>query len=185
MKILFTTNNKIGSRFIRWGTSGDCSHVALVFDENENGESDGIVFHSTGLKGSHPIWLHEFLKQSKIVHAIGMKPEISESVENQIFKTIVTDYAGQGYDDRAFLFWVIMGIRRKILGIPLPQKNDWAVAGYNLCTALIGPIQKQFPDRFLNTNIDWEMISPFHAFIYLREQPGFFDAHQWVKTIQP
>lgn len=181
MKILFTTNDKIGSRFIRWGTESDCSHLALCFDEDNIG--NGIVFHSTGSGGTRPIWMRELLKESRIVHAVGFKDFLTESRENQIFKTIVTDHSGESYDDKAMLFWIVMGARKKLFNTPIPTKNAWAVAGYNLCTALIDPIQKHFIHHFGHSKIDWEMTSPFDIFHYLISLPNFYNADQWVRDM--
>ena len=172
MKILFTTNKKIGSRFIRWGTDGDCSHLALCFEDDEKG--NGIVFHSTGARGTHPVWLKNFLAENTIVKALGFSPDISTDIEDRIFKKIVTDHAGEGYDFKALLFWFVMGSRKKMFGTPLPEKNEWAKAGYNLCTAMIGLLAKEIPSLFWGPNIDWEMISPDAIYHLLSKREGFY-----------
>ena len=45
VRIGFCTNDKIGSKLIRWGTNSRHSHVFI--------EYGGFVFHSTGPKGVH------------------------------------------------------------------------------------------------------------------------------------
>jgi hypothetical protein len=178
MKILFTTNKQCGSRFIRWGTDGSCSHIALCFDE-EDGE--GVVFHSTGTKGTHPVWLSTFLQKNKVVYALGFSPEIDTSVEDSIFKAVVTDHSGEGYDFKALLFWFFMGLRRKLFGTELPEKNEWAKAGYNLCTALLEPVQQHLPQYFWGPSVDWEMLSPQAIYDLLSKRDGFYAARAWTE----
>lgn len=181
MKILFTTNNRIGSRFIRWGTDGDCSHIALVFEEDIEGS--GIVFHSTGAKGTHPIWLKDFLSHNVIIYALDFSPDLEVLTEDTIFKSIVTDHTGQGYDFKALLFWFVMGGRKKLFKTPIPAKNEWAVAGYYLCTGLMESVQQHLPSYFWGFNIDWEMLSPTEMYHLLKSRDGFKDAKLWIDQL--
>jgi len=181
MKILFTTNSKIGSRFIRWGTDADCSHLALCFEDDDEG--NGIVFHSNGAHGTHPVWLKDFLKTNTVVKALGFSPDITSDIEDKIFKTIVTEHAGEGYDFKALLFWFVMGSRKKLFGTPLPEKNEWAKSGYNLCTALVSPLQKALPGYFWGPSVDWEMLSPSDIFELLVKRDGFYSCRDFVDQL--
>lgn len=171
MKLIFSTSNRLGSRAIAWGTDGEASHVALLFDEDTD---DGVIFHATGAHGTLPMWFSEFKKKNKIVYALEFSPALGSEVEDRIFKKMITEYAGQKYDYKALLFWLVMGLRRKIFGTALPDRNAWAKAGYNLCTAMIGLLAKEIPSLFWGPNIDWEMISPDAIYHLLSKREGFY-----------
>ena len=133
------------------------------------------MFQSNGTKGAHPLWLKEFVKHNDIVHSLGFVPTLSADTEDKIFKRIVTDHAGEGYDFKALWFWFAVGLRRKLFKTPIPEKNAWGKDGYNLCTGLISPLQKYMPEYFWGPNIDWEMLSPASIFELLSDRPEFYN----------
>lgn len=151
MKLLFVKSNKLGSRFIRWGLESDCSHVAISFD-------DTIVFHSVS-GGATLEWLGLFTRHYEIVHSLKFKAPMILQDEEDIYQGMLAEYSGQGYDFKALAFWFYRGILKRFFNVPLPEKNDWAVQGYNLCTGMVGGV-KWIRQWARENKIDLEMIKP-------------------------
>lgn len=179
MKLLFVTSNLPGALFIRWGLGTDCSHFAVCFDEEAEGS--GIVFHSI-LGGATLEWFGEFKKNHTIMHALEFKTPLTLQDEEDIYQSMLANYSGQGYDVRAFLFWVWRGVLNKFFNVPIPNKNAWAVDGYNLCTAMSQGIKwiKQYAEE---KKIDLEMISPHALHQVLLDSGYFVDSPEWVVQI--
>ena len=156
MKLLFVTSNKPISRLIRWGLGSDCSHFVVCFDEQANGS--GIVFHSV-MSGATIEWFGYFKTHYTIVHALSFKSSMSLQDEESIYQGMLSQYSGQGYDQKAFWFWTIRAALKKFFGIPLPSKNSWGKSGYNLCTGLAGGI-KWIKIWAQDNGVDLEMIEP-------------------------
>ena len=153
MKYLFVKSDKIGSKIIRWGLKSQSSHFAVCFDE-DMGPGCGIVFHSYGSKGTHLLWLSDFLQTYQVVYAV----EPFEPTEESVYRAILSQDRGQGYDFKALLWWAWRGFLARFFGIPIPSSNSWQQNGYALCTKLAeGPLKLSGMDL---TGIDFEMISP-------------------------
>lgn len=116
MEILFTTNDKLGSRLIRWATRGTCSHVAILLDS-------GVVIHSTaGAGGVHLNWLETFLRQNRVVDHVRI-------VDSPGLLARLRAIEGRGYD---WTLLLTMGLRR--LGLPLKEKDNPRL---DLCTEVV------------------------------------------------
>lgn len=169
MKFLWTTSDKVGARFIRWGLNSDCSHFAICFDE----DLGGIVFHSHG-SGAQLEWMGEFLKKNTVVHALTFSSPLLLQDEEDIYRQLVSAYGTNSYDYPALLWWTWRGVLRKFFGIPIGTKNQWAQKGMALCTALAGSI-KWISLHAKEHNLDLEMISPHDLFV-LMQVSGYFRA---------
>ncbi len=157
MRLLWTTSNGVGARLIRWGLNTDCSHFAICFDEDEDGK--GFVFHSH-FNGAKPVWMAEFLKKNRIVHCLKFRNPPALEKEEQLWKSIVSEFYGQPYDYRALAFWAWRAILYRVTGNGFPERNYWGVKGHNLCTAIALGLEKAWPERFSFKGSDNEMISP-------------------------
>lgn len=116
MEILFTTNEQVGSKIIRWVTRGVCSHVAILLDS-------GVVIHSTaGAGGVHLNWLETFMQQNRVVDHV----QLADSPE---LIARLRAVEGKGYDWGLLLS---MGLRR--LGIPVPEVDNPRL---DLCTEVV------------------------------------------------
>jgi hypothetical protein len=99
--ILFSTNQKWGSRFIRWVTRGTCSHVAILLPS-------AIVVHSTMVGGgSHLDWYEHFREANTVVDCLPW------TITEELFTRLRTG-EGTGYD---WILMFTMGLRR--LGFPI------------------------------------------------------------------
>lgn len=166
MKFLFVKSNKVGSRLIRWGLKGKTSHFAICFDEDV-GVNCGIVFHSYGTRGTHLIWMSEFLESNQIVYALAP----AKADEEETYRAVVSAERGQGYDYKALLWWAWRGFLFRILGKPIPSSNKWQQNGYSLCTNLAKePLRLAGMDL---SEIDLEMITPDGLYKLMVSNPCF------------
>lgn len=102
MNILFTTNNKIGSRLIRWVTGENVSHVAIQIDE--------VIYHSTMAgAGMSLAWHDTFTEKNTVVDRVSL-PHCEKLLGR--LRTI----SGEGYD---WLLLFTLGLRRLGLLVPL------------------------------------------------------------------
>jgi len=178
MRLLWTTSGKVGAKIIRWGLSSDCSHFAVVFDEDHTGR--GLVFHST----SHGIgigWFRQFLEVNHVVHAL--RPVISPSLdaEEKIYKSILDRYYSSGYDFSALKWWVLWGFIHKIFGWPLPGRNRWDSSKDFLCTEVAPHILHYLGIE--PPNVDYAMISPHDLFLELLSSPHLELDAAWKEAI--
>lgn len=169
MRLLFVTSNLLGARFIRWGLGTDCSHFAVCFDEDSLGR--GIVFHSYGV-GAQLEWLGHFQKKNITVHSLEFVAKLTLQEEEGIYKSLLSEYYGEGYDYKALLYWTWRGILNKFFKVPLPPKNRWAVDGYQLCTGLAKGVQV-IAELAKTSGMDLEMVKP-HDLYHLLLDSGFF-----------
>lgn len=135
MILLFTTQNKIGSRLIRWGTESDCSHFAVCFDI---GDKSGIVFQSQLQSGVTISPWPDFIKHHKIVHALAPVAPVDEEA---VYQAMVKMFYGQKYDWMAFTYFSLCVLRRKITGQALPTRNVWGNDRSFLCTEIASALR--------------------------------------------
>ena len=160
MRLLFTKNNKIGSRLIMWGTEGDCSHFAVEFD-------DCVVLQSTMHQGVSLTSKNEFIKKNEIVHEI----KFNTTLENEelVWKPLVKRLAGNvEYDFPALVYWCWCIIKHRIFGSPIPLINKWGDPRKFMCIEL----SSELPDWIFN-NLKPEhldIISPTALFNIIDER---------------
>lgn len=130
MKLLWTKRNNFGSRLIEWGTDGDCSHFAVVFDDKPGGY--GLVFHSH-ITGVGIDWFGSFCQDYEIVHQMQPKYPINEEA---IYQDLVGNFYKRPYDKLAFLYFGLCLVMRKLFGRPLPTRNQWGNKDRLLCTEI-------------------------------------------------
>ena len=131
MKLLWTRRNTFGSKLIEWGTDGDCSHFAVVFDDKPGGY--GIVFHSTTAIGVGLAWFGAFRQNYEIVHQMQPKYPINEEA---VYQDLVGNFYGKSYDKLAFLYLGICLAGHKFFGRPLPVRNQWGNKDQFLCSEI-------------------------------------------------
>lgn len=166
MKFLFVKADKIGSKIIQWGLKSKSSHFAICFDEDLK-KGEGIVFHSYGTKGTHLLWLSDFLETYQVVYAV----EQPDTSDEGVYRSIIAQDRGQGYDFKALLWWAWRGALFRFFGLPIPTKNAWQQNGYALCTKLAeGPLKLAGMDT---SGIDFEMISPDDLYLKMIESGKF------------
>lgn len=166
MRLLWTTSDSLAARAIQYGTDGDCSHVAIAFDRL--GSVENKVFHSQIGTGAQQIPLYRFMKEYRIVHAIGL-PMISVLQERDLYIDYLKKYSGQVYDYPAMAYWIYRATLLKAFNVGLPRHNPLAVDHANLCTELLKPVC-----NLLNISLgyDFEMVSPHQAYKIINSQIG-------------
>ena len=128
MKLLWTKSNNIGSKLIEWGTGGDCSHFAVVFDDRPGGY--GILFHSH-ITGAGLDYFGSFTEKNQIVHAMEPKYPLNEEA---VYQALVSRFNHRPYDRLAYLYFGVRVFMLKFFGVPLPQRNRWGDRDALLCT---------------------------------------------------
>ena len=175
MILLWTTSKKIGARIIRWGLGSDCSHFAVMFDE-DLGER-AIVFHSTS-RGVGIDWLGSFLKENTIVHSLGPRIPLTLQGEEAIYRKILASNIGVKYDYKALLYWVVWGLMAKMFGTGMPSRNRWQSKKDFLCTevapTIIAGMGLEVP------HFDFAMVAPHDLYEYLSDDINFaVGEHTW------
>jgi hypothetical protein len=134
------------------------------------------VFHSI-VGGATLEWFGLFKQHSDIKHILAFKSPLNLQDEESIYQGMLAEYSGQGYDRWAFCFWAYRAFMWRVFGTPLPEKNDWAKAGFNLCTGLAGGIKwiKRWADE---NHIDLEMIEPHDLYVKLLATGYFVEVKQ-------
>jgi hypothetical protein len=169
MRFLFSTSDKIGAKAIRWGLRSDCSHFAIVFDEDAQGH--GIVFHSH-MGGVSLDWYSNWLKTNRIVHALEFLNRPPLALEETIYRAIVDRFDGQSYDVGAFSFWAVAVAANRLFGRPLPTKNLWGRSDAALCTGLAVALQgTPIACEALLEVKDFDCIRPYDLYMILKTSP--------------
>ena len=162
---LFAKNKKVGSRLIRWGTDGLCSHYAAAFRFGHRPDV-GIVFHSH-IQGVVIEALPYFLNHSKVVYALGDKDANSER-DFKIFADLSDQLYGHEYDFMAVAYFSYRVALKKFFGIPLPVTNKWSTEK-PLCTGIAEVYKKYHGDYFkVEWPTDFDMTSPQQLYEIMR-----------------
>jgi hypothetical protein len=135
MKLLWTKRNNFGSKLIEWGTDGDCSHFAVVFDDKPGGY--GLVFHSH-IQGVGLDWFGSFVEHYQIVHCLQPKYPINEET---VYQSLVSRFCGKEYDQLAFIYFGLCLAAHKLWGLKVPLHNQWGDKNLPLCTEIAAALQ--------------------------------------------
>lgn len=157
MKIIFSKNNLILSKLIRWGLKEDCSHVGIVFDS-------GLIFHSN-LLGAHLQWFEDFKRHNEIVHELEYK--IDEFSEEVLFNDIVAKYDGKTYDFSSFLYFIYRGALWKFFNKPFPSINPYNKKNQFLCTEMVLLLQDSVLPELKGA--DLSLTSPYKLYEMLNK----------------
>lgn len=158
MKLIWTKSNKILSVAIRWALREPVSHFGIVFD-------NGIIFHSN-LAGTHVQWYRSFQKSCDIVYEHQYDLKLKE--EELVFQNILNRYDDLGYDFKAFFYFCWRGLLYRILGKPLPTKNEWNSSDRFLCTELASTLPDDVVPRAIKDQ-DLSIVSPYRLYLELKE----------------
>lgn len=156
MKIIFTRNGLLFSRFLRWGLKEPVSHMAIVFDEK-------IVFHSN-FKGVHIQWFETFKRSNEIVYEINIEMDLQQ--EEALYQKIITVNDGKSYDYMGLLYLIYRGIGHRFFNQPMPTNNKWASNNNYFCIELLS----LFEQITIDTNL--EVSSPYSVYKLLKEKYG-------------
>lgn len=148
MILVWTKNNKVGSRLIRWGTDSDTSHFSIVF-------ADHIV-----LEAKSPVvgldWLGSFVKRQQIVHMLAPKIPFTLDEEFEIIEPIINDVIGKPYDYKGLIYLGWRVALKKAFKIPLPAYNKWNNKRQYFCVELSEAAKEVFITYF---NVDFENVA--------------------------
>ena len=171
MMLLWTTSERWASRVIRWASYSEFSHFAVSFDEDENGA--GIVFHS-GPCGTELVYMRDFLKTNRVVHALELLDDLPLEREEKIYKAILATEAGRDYDYAALAWWAWRALLRRTVGTPIPPVNAWQSNARRLCTG-IAPAVIAALGLETKQKIDFEMV-PLDTLYFV-----FWHTNQFVR----
>lgn len=170
MRLLWVATAQPVSRLIRWALNSECSHFAVSFDEDASGR--GIAFHSYS-GGTELVWLRDFLRKYKVVHALTPKKPLALADEERVYKAILDTEAGLGYDWPAMAWWAWRATLKKTAGVPIGPNNHWQSRGKRLCTGVAPAVLKALAVDL--PAVDYEMIPPHELFRRLRDCGAFVE----------
>ena len=136
---IFSKNNKIGSRFISWGTDHLCeveetpSHIALLVDER-------WVFESTLSTGIRVIPYFKWLNLNKEVAKVPCKNRIREYSE---IKSVYKIIQNKEYDWPGILYFGFYIFMNRYLSTKIPVDNKWENPDKYFCSEAVGMITGQ------------------------------------------
>lgn len=160
MKLIWSRNNKIGSKLIRWGLKSESSHFAVAFQENTR---HGIVFHSY-FGGAQIKWLNSFLRENEIVYSLDVHGTLE--MEEEAYVNIINEYDGRSYDYWAFLYFFWRGLLFRLFGIPLPKRNLFQRGQAFLCVGIFAVLPEWVRGGVAFE--DYEMKSPDELYYALK-----------------
>jgi len=105
MEIVFSCNNSIISKLVRYFTQSSVSHVSLRLDDN-------WMIDSTPENGIQPGWWNNFVKKTTVKNRFEIIG-IDKDILKESFESILNEMIGQGYDFLSVVGYVIS----KILGV--------------------------------------------------------------------
>lgn len=126
--ILFSKNNKIGSKAIQWGTKHQYnlpttpSHVAILI-------KDRWVLESTLFTGVRVIPYKEWKKINKELHRFNYS-----KIEYSIIKNIFKKIQGKKYDWLGVTYLALKLIMNKFFKKRIPQENKWESSDKYFCS---------------------------------------------------
>lgn len=145
------------SRLIRWAFDTDCSHFAVCFDNK-------LVIHSD-LLGVKLAWWNSFEKSHTIVHCLEF--DLGLDKEELIYRSIMDNFDGDGYDFSAFLYFAYRAILWKIFTEPMPKVNPWNDKNKFLCTEVFQFLPEWVVKR--DKGADLSMTTPHDLFLKVRQ----------------
>lgn len=158
MKIIFTKNKKLGSKFIRWGLEEPVSHVAILFD-------NGFILHSH-INGVEPVWGKTFLESNEVVFSLSYRKQKSLNREMKLMGELLNKYDKAEYDLGSLAYFVWRGFLRKFFNKPLPEENKWNNKKAFLCSGWATVLIK---------NKENDMITPYELYQRLKQDKDWID----------
>lgn len=153
MTLIFTKNNSILSRIIRWGLKEPCSHFGVVFDGK-------FLMHSN-LLGVQLCWLNTFLKKSEIVLSIDY--DLNVESEEYVYSCLLNRFDGRGYDFGAFFYFAWRAFLFRFFKKPFPSVNKLNCKDSFLCTEIAS-----FLPLEMVKNKEYDLISPYRLYLMLK-----------------
>ncbi len=152
LDILFSKNDKLGSKLISWASSKTVSmcevpsHVAILVNKK-------WVFQSTLEKNVHIMSYKEWLTINEELYSV----HISENFEFDEIKTLFRSLEGKKYDWGGILFYAAAWTVNQVFGLKFPKKNLFQSKNRYFCCEVAGIILKQ----------DYSMTNPAQVYIKL------------------
>lgn len=158
IRLVWTKNNLVLSKLIRWAFAEPVSHFAMCFD-------DRLVFHSS-LTGAEPVWARRFLATHDIVFTLMLRvpPEIEDKIYDRIYAQF---WRSRPYDWGAFFYFFVTGLAHKVFGRPMPTRNLWGDRDSYLCIEIAEVLRPaiDLPDEL-------DMLTPMALYKLIQAQLG-------------
>lgn len=137
--VIFSKNNKIGSKFISWGSSLLLrenmeifpSHAAILI-KSENKE---FVLESTFLNGVRKISYEKWLEINTECYKFKF-----ENLEKKYVMSKFNKLKGKKYDYLGVMYFLYAFVLNFVFKKPFPSKNPWQKKDKFFCTELVGKI---------------------------------------------
>ena len=166
MIFIWSTNNQIGSRLIRWGLGEPSSHFAVCFFEDS--PALATVVESRIKTGVDTCSLSDFKNRNEIVHML--QAPITSDEEIELYNIVYNQSKDKKYDAPAILYWVYAGFMRKFFGKKIPSENLWDRSELLYCVEVLELLEDYLNELGVELNdIDIGMISPEMAYYMLIE----------------
>jgi len=160
MRILFSKNNRIGSKLIRWGSESDSSHFAVEFD-------GCVILQSNIANGVNLTSTNEFLKHNEIVHEVVFN--IPTAMEEEIWQPLIKRLPGVvQYDYSGLLYWAWVVAKHRLFNTPIPDVNKWGDPKKYMCVE----VASELPDWVFGNKkpTSLEFVSPEKLFHLIDER---------------
>ena len=167
---MWSTNDKCGSRVIRWGLGEPSSHFAMCFFEDQ--PACATVLESRLDNGVDTCSLKDFQSRNKIIHMLQCPMDGDQ--EADIFRNVYDSINGVQYDYPAILYWIYVGFMRKFFDKPLPKVNEMNRTEMMYCVEIIGLLNEYLNDLGIDLeDYDISMLSPEQIYFILYESEMF------------
>lgn len=170
MIYIFTTNNAIGSRLIRWGTRSKASHMIIARTPKKGSH----CIEARGEYGVRERYLAQALKGNKVVDAFEL--ELPVVVLDKMYRD-VRSKVGAKYDFKGIGFFALsIAFFTKLLGIGRKKENKWADSEQWYCSEML-MINKKELSKYTNIkDYSEQNISPQDAIdILSKGDPNFIN----------
>lgn len=154
MKLLFTKNNTIFSKLIRYGLKEPVSHVVLQFN-------NGTIIHSDSF-GVSIQWSNDYLKKNKVLFSIDYKVNVSDE---EIIEHIMNNVASRSYDFAAVMYFTWSVLLYKISG-KWKTHNEWNDKNNYMCTEMVQLLPGKIQDVL--EGYDLSITSPYKLYNILK-----------------
>lgn len=134
MQILFTNNNTVLSKAIRYLTHEESSHCAIRIND--------FVLHST-VFGPEIRTYEYFTKRNHVVASVPVHIDERKAIK------LITTLDGNRYDYAALLYLGLRYALRRYCSLSIPKANLWNVSGMYLCTELVTKLLYGKPDALI------------------------------------
>lgn len=162
MRIIATTSNLVGARFIRFLIKEEASHLIFVFDD--------VHVIESSLFGVDTDYYPNYKKH--VVEVDSVELYLPLEVEYAIWKQTMELCGNEGYDYPGILYSLWRALLFKFFKIPPPPTNKWAKGNLKMCTEMYNIIRGLLPELRLPDQGDVTLKTPLGIIAEVKKSRG-------------